>query len=57
MRYVSKFYQKMLLCFRVNLNHITMVDGMGFSHDESKQLLINCPELYKFKVELALQSS
>ena len=57
MHYVSRFYQKMLLYFRVNLNHITIVDGMGFSHDESKQLLIDSPELYKFKVESVLQSS
>jgi len=43
--------------FQVNLNHITIEDGMGFTHDESKQLLISCPELYKFKVEGTLQSS
>jgi len=43
--------------FQVNINHITIVDGMGFTHDESKELLIKCPELFQQKIELTLQSS
>jgi len=43
--------------FQVNVNNITVIDGMGFSKDEAKQLLMKCPILYKNRAEGRLQSS
>lgn len=42
--------------FQVNLNHNTIVDGMGFTKEEAKSLLLNCPWLYLTRVEEKLQS-
>lgn len=42
--------------FQVNLNHITIVDGMGFKKHEAKALLLQCPRLYSCKVGEKLQS-
>ena len=44
------------LIFRVNLNHITIVDGMGFTKEEAKSLLLKCPELYQYKDGEKLQT-
>ena len=38
------------------MNHITIIDGMGFSKEEAKTLLLNCPDLYKIKVGEKLQA-
>ena len=42
---------------RVNVNHMTVTDGMGFNKDEAKKLLISCPILYKDRAEGRLQAS
>jgi len=43
--------------FQVNVNNITIVDGMGFTQNEAKYLLVNCPDLYWQKIENTLQAS
>ena len=40
---------------RTNLNHITIVDRMGFTKNEAKEILLRCPNLYKSRFEDKLQ--
>ena len=41
--------------YRTNLNHITIVDRMGFTKNEAKEILLWCPNLYKSRFEDKLQ--
>jgi hypothetical protein len=41
----------------VNLNRMTITEGMGFSVDEAKQILLTHPFVFKQKFEEKLQQN
>lgn len=43
--------------YQVDLNRRTLIEQMGFSELESKQLLLNCPSIYMSKFEADLEKS
>ena len=48
---------KKLLLFQVSLNKMKITEGMGFSEQEAKQILLRCPLVFKHKFEDTLQAN